>query len=47
MVEQIDACVEEMNRAQYLTTLIGELVGNVEFFSRNISDGNKKMFDTP
>ena len=47
VVEQIDACVEEMNRAQYLTTLIGELVGNVEFFSRNISDGNKKMFDTP
>ena len=47
VVEQIDACVEEMNRAQYLTTLIGELVGNVEFLSRNISDGNKKMFDTP
>ena len=47
VVEQIDACVEEMNRTQYLTMLISELVGNVEFFSRNISDGNKKMFDTP
>ena len=47
VVEQIDACVEEMNRTQYLTMLTSELLGNVEFFSRNLSDGNKKMFDTP
>ena len=47
VVEQINACVEEMNRTQYLTMLTSELLGNVEFFSRNLSDGNKKMFDTP
>ena len=47
VVEQINACVEEMNRTQYLTMLTSELLGNVEFFSRNLSDGNKKMFETP
>ena len=47
VVEQINACVEEMNRTQYLTMLTSELLGNVEFFSRNLSDSNKKMFDTP
>ncbi len=47
VVEKINACVEEMNRTQYLTMLTSELLGNVEFFSRNLSDGNKKMFDTP
>ena len=47
VVEQINACVEEMNRTQYLTMLTSELLGNVEFFSRNLCDGNKKMFDTP
>ncbi|MBE6268884.1 MAG: S46 family peptidase [Bacteroidales bacterium] len=47
VVEQINACVREMNRTQYLTTLTSELIGNVEFFARNLSDGNKKMFDTP
>ena len=47
VVERINACVEEMNRTQYLTMLTSELLGNVEFFSRNLSDGNKKMFDTP
>ena len=47
VVEQINACVEEMNRTQYLTMLTSELLGNVEFFSRNLSDGNKKMFDSP
>ncbi len=47
VVEQINACVREMNRTQYLTTLTSELIGNVEFFARNIYDGNKKMFDTP
>ena len=47
VVEKINACVEEMNRTQYLTTLTGELVGNVEFFARNLSDGNKNLFDAP
>lgn len=47
VVEQINKCVDEMNRAQYLTMLVNELVGNVEFFSRNLSDRNKNMFDTP
>ena len=47
VVEQINVCVEEMNRTQYLTMLTSELLGNVEFFSRNLSDSNKKMFDTP
>ena len=47
VVERINACVREMNRTQYLTTLTSELIGNVEFFARNLSDGNKKMFDTP
>ena len=47
VVENINACVEEMNRTQYLTTLTGELVGNVEFFARNLSDGNKNLFDAP
>ena len=47
VVEKINACVEEMNRTQYLTMLINELMGNVEFFSRNLHENNKKMFDTP
>ena len=47
VVENINACVEEMNRTQYLTTLTSELVGNVEFFARNLSDGNKNLFDAP
>ena len=47
VVENINACVEEMNRTQYLTTLTSELVGNVEFFARNLSEGNKNLFDAP
>ena len=47
VVEQINKCVEEMNRTQYLTMLINELVGNVEFFSRNLSDRNKNIFEVP
>ena len=47
VVERINACVREMNRTQYLTTLTSELIGNVEFFARNLSEGNKKMFDIP
>ncbi len=47
VVEQINKCVEEMNRTQYLTMLTNELVGNVEFFSRNLSDRNKNIFDAP
>ena len=47
VVEKINTCVEEMNRTQYLTTLTGELVGNVEFFARNLSEGNKNLFDAP
>ncbi len=47
VVEQINKCVAEMNRTQYLTMLTNELVGNVEFFSRNLSDRNKNIFDTP
>ena len=47
VVEQINACVEEMNRTTYLMTLASELISNVEFIQRNFSDGNKKMFDEP
>lgn len=47
VVEQINKCVQEMNRTQYLIMLTNELVGNVEFFSRNLSDRNKNIFDTP
>ena len=47
VIEQINACVEEMNRTQYLTTLTSELIGNTEFLARNLHENNKKLFDTP
>ena len=47
VVENINSCVEEMNRTQYLTTLTSELVGNVEVFARNLSEGNKNLVDAP
>lgn len=47
VVEEINKCVNEINRTQYLSTLTNELIGNVEFFARNISDRNKNIFDTP
>ena len=47
VVEKINACVEEMNRTVYLTTLATELISNVEFIQRNIHEQNVKMFDEP
>ena len=47
VVEEINACVEEMNRTKYLTTLTSELISNVEFIQRNLAEANKKMFDEP
>ena len=47
VVEKINACVAEMNRTVYLMTLTTELISNVEFFSRNLTEGNRKVFDSP
>ena len=47
VVENINACVEEMNRTVYLTTLVTEIISNVEFIQRNLTIGNNKMFDDP
>ena len=47
VVEKINACVEEMNRTVYLSTLTMELITNVEFIYRNIMEQNKSMFETP
>ena len=47
VVEKINAVVSEANRTQYLTTLCIELINNVEFIQRNLSNGNRKMFDDP
>ena len=47
VIEKINACVEEMNRTVYLTTLATELISNVEFIQRNIHEQNVKMFDEP
>ncbi len=47
VVEKINACVEEMNRTNYLSTLTSELISNVEFIYRNLAIGNKTMFDDP
>ena len=47
VVEKINACVNEMNRTQYLSTVTLELIMNVEFIYRNLIADNKKMFDDP
>ena len=47
VVEKINACVEKTNRTSYLTTLITELISNVEFIQRNLYDQNSKMFNEP
>ena len=47
VVEKINACVEDMNRTAYLSTLTSELISNVEFIYRNLAIGNKTMFDDP
>ena len=47
IVADINACVEEMNRTEYLSTVITELISNVEFIQRNLSEGSKKIFDEP
>ena len=47
VVENINACVEDMNRTVYLTTLVTEVISNVEFIQRNLTIGNDKMFDDP
>ena len=47
VVEKINACVNEMNRTQYLSTVTLELIMNVEFIYRNLTAENKKMFDDP
>ena len=46
VVEKINACVNEMNRTQYLSTVTIELM-NIEFIYRNLIADNKKMFDDP
>ena len=46
VVEKINACVNEMNRTQYLSTVTVELM-NIEFIYRNLIADNKKMFDDP
>ena len=47
VVEKINACVEEMNRNSYLSTLTVELIMNVEFIYRNLTMDNKIMLETP
>ncbi|MBR3906740.1 MAG: S46 family peptidase [Bacteroidaceae bacterium] len=47
VVEKINACVNEMNRTQYLSTVTVELIMNVEFIYRNLIADNKTMFDDP
>ena len=47
VVEKINACVEELNRTAYLTTLAIELINNVEFIQRNLHEQNNKMFENP
>ena len=46
VVEKINACVEEANRTTYLTTLVTELISNVEFVQRNLYQ-EANMFDDP
>ena len=47
VVEKINACVEEMNRTQYLTTVTSELIMNVEFIYRNLAKDNGKLLEKP
>ena len=47
VVEKINACVEEMNRIQYLTTVTSELIMNVEFIYRNLAKDNGKLLEKP
>ena len=47
VVEKINACVEEMNRTTYLSTLTSELISNVEFIYRNLSMNEKAIFENP
>ena len=47
VVEKINACVEEMNRTQYLTTATSELIMNVEFIYRNLAKENGKLLEKP
>ena len=47
VVEKINACVEEMNRTTYLSTLTSELISNVEFIYRNLSMNEKVIFENP
>ena len=46
VVEKINACVEEANRTTYLTTLVTELISNVEFVQRNLYQ-EANMFNNP
>ncbi len=47
VVEEINKCVEEMNRTVYLSTLTVELISNVEFILRNLTEKDKEIFNTP
>lgn len=47
VVEKINACVEEMNRTMYLSTVTMELIMNVEFIYRNLMEKDKDIFNTP
>lgn len=42
VVDNINAVVEENNRMLYLNTLTSELIMNVEFIYRNVSEANKE-----
>ena len=46
IVADINACVEDMNRTEYLTTVINELISNVEFIQRNLYN-SKGLFSEP
>jgi hypothetical protein len=47
IVKDINTCVQEMNRTAYLYTVVNELISNVEFIQRNLSDNSKSMFNDP
>ena len=47
VVEKINACVEEMNRTMYLSTVNMELIMNVEFIYRNLIEEQEQMYENP
>ena len=47
VVERINAGVKDANRTIYLTTLCVELINNVEFIQRNLSENDVLILETP